>query len=610
MNSVGTVLLSIIMSSLFIVIIMLFRKLCRNRISMRLQYALWLLVALRLLVFPMPSVESDLSWMQYLQRYEEVVTQSATQVKIPYLSEVTAVSSTVSTTALSEENQETVVQTPQQVVKRSWEVSSVPLLWVIGEIIRLGWLVMFVFFVGYNIMFVRYLHKNRIPYEGCKARLKVYLVEHLPSPCLYGKSIYITPDVTTDEKKLQHVIAHEQGHFRQGDMLWSVVRCLCLIIYWWNPLVWIAAHLSKQDCELSCDEIAIKALGEEERIPYGETLLRLVCVRTSPKDFISISTTMTGSSKSMKQRIQRIAKQTQMVWWIAVLLICVCGFCFLGMSTKPRVENPTVALHDIAVSEFETRMFVTNYSDRYRLYLEQEQNGVSEALDNYYACFDDVATQECMEHLKEMNIPFLFDKVILESGGWIQEELGSEWNVVEDGSHRKFEKQITLQLGEEKYDLMVDGEVKVDLEENKVSAIGINPNCSFLQKLNELSKELQNEPQTIVAFEEASPLEEWAGDYVMTSQGDMFSPMLILQPDGTFSFGYDPLSSYLSYGTYEIKDQLVIAETMDGKYHYTFQILINEQLMFLPEQSSKIQLIDEEHSPTPPIEEWGAFQKE
>lgn len=610
MNSVGTVLLSIIMSSIFIVIIMLFRRLCRNKISMRLQYALWLLVALRLLVFPIPRVESDLSWMQYLQRYEEGMTQNATQIKIPYLSEVTTVSSTVSTTVLTQENQETVAQTPQQVVKRSWEASSVPLLWVIGEIIRLGWLVMFVFFAGYNIMFVRYLHKNRMPYEGCKARLKVYLVEHLPSPCLYGKAIYITPDVTTDEKKLQHVIAHEQGHFRQGDMLWSVVRCLCVIVYWWNPLVWIAAHLSKQDCELSCDEIAIKALGEEERIPYGETLLSLVCVRTRPKDFISMSTTMTGSSKSMKQRIQRIAKQTKMVWWIAVLLICVCGVCFLGMSTKQKVENPTVALHDIAVSEFETRMFVTNYSDRYRLYLEQEQNGVSEALDNYYACFEDVATQECMKHLKEMNIPFLFDKVILESGGWIQEELGRAWNVLEDGSHRKFEKQITLQLGEEQYDLMVDGEVKVDLEENKVSAIGINPNCSFMKKLDELSKELQNEPQTIVAFEEASPLEEWAGDYVMTSQGDMFSPRLILQPDGTFSFGYDPLSSYLSYGTYEIKDQLVIAETIDGKYHYTFQILMNEQLMFLPEQSSKIQLIDEEHSLTPPIEEWGAFQKE
>lgn len=461
--SVGTLLLSVLMSSFFIVMIILFRKLCGNKISMRLQYGLWLLVALRLLVFPMPSIESDLSWMKYLQKYENAITQRMVQAKIPYLSEVTTVSATVSTTTLSEENQETVAQTPQstqQVVKRSWEISNVPLLWVVGEIIRLGWLVMIIFFAGYNILFARYLYKNRMPYEGCKARLKVYLVEHLPSPCLYGKSIYITPDVTTDEKKLQHVIAHEQGHFRQGDMLWSMVRCLCLIIYWWNPLVWIAAQLSKQDCELSCDEIAIKTLGEEERIPYGETLLSLVCVKTRPKDLISMSTTMTGSSKSMKQRIQRIAKQTKMVWWIAVLLICVCGFCFLGMSTKQKIENPTV-----------------------------------------------------------------------------------------------------------------DGEVKV-------------------------------------AFEEASPLEEWAGDYVMTSQGDMFSPRLILQPDGTFSFGYDPLSSYLSYGTYEIKDQLVIAETMDGKYHYTFEILINEQLMFLPEQSSKIQLIDEEHSLTPPIEEWGAFQKE
>lgn len=459
MNSVGTVLLSIIMSSIFIVIIMLFRKLCRNKISMRLQYALWLLVALRLLVFPIPRVESDLSWMQYLQRYEEVMTQKVTQIKIPYLSEVTTVSATVSTTALSEENQETVEQTsqsPQQVVKRSWEVSSVPLLWAIGEIIRLGWLVMFVFFVGYNIMFARYLHKNRMPYEGCMARLKVYLVEHLPSPCLYGKSIYITPDVTTDEKKLQHVIAHEQGHFRQGDMLWSVVRCLCLIIYWWNPLVWIAAHLSKQDCELSCDEIAIKTLGEEERIPYGETLLSLVCVKTRAKDFISISTTMTGSSKSMKQRIQRIAKQTQMVWWIAVLLICVCGFCFFGVSTRASARSL----------------------------------------------------------------------------------------------------------------------------------------------------------QVVAESTEAICLSDIAGEYYVSSKEYVFQPKLSLQEDETFTFVYDPLSSYLSYGTYRVETQQLVAETMDGKYHYAFERRQDGTLVFLPEQSSKIQLIDEEHSPTPPIEEWGAFQKE
>ncbi len=50
------------------------------------------------------------------------------------------------------------------------------------------------------------------------------------------------------------------------------LRSVCLAVYWFDPLVWIAAAVSKADGELACDEAAIQALGEGERIPYGKTL--------------------------------------------------------------------------------------------------------------------------------------------------------------------------------------------------------------------------------------------------------------------------------------------------------------------------------------------------
>lgn len=48
---------------------------------------------------------------------------------------------------------------------------------------------------------------------------------------------------------------------------------MCLLV---NPLVWVAAWFSRLDCELACDEGALKRLGEEERIAYGKTLLQVV----------------------------------------------------------------------------------------------------------------------------------------------------------------------------------------------------------------------------------------------------------------------------------------------------------------------------------------------
>lgn len=83
-------------------------------------------------------------------------------------------------------------------------------------------------------------------------------------------------------ERLRHVLAHETAHARHLDPLWSLLRSVCLAVYWFDPLVWIAAAVSKADGELACDEAAIQALGEGERIPYGKTLLSLIPVRTGP----------------------------------------------------------------------------------------------------------------------------------------------------------------------------------------------------------------------------------------------------------------------------------------------------------------------------------------
>ena len=48
----------------------------------------------------------------------------------------------------------------------------------------------------------------------------------------------MTPQVAADETALRHVLAHEATHYRHGDPLWAVVRGACLVVHWWNPLVW------------------------------------------------------------------------------------------------------------------------------------------------------------------------------------------------------------------------------------------------------------------------------------------------------------------------------------------------------------------------------------
>ncbi len=57
--------------------------------------------------------------------------------------------------------------------------------------------------------------------------------------------------------------------------------------------------------------------------------------------------------------------------------------------------------------------------------------------------------------------------------------------------------------------------------------------------------------------------------------------------DKTFTFSYDPLSSYLSVGTYALNDDVLTLRTDDGLYTYVFYY-DNDTLAFVPDASSPL----------------------
>ena len=93
-------------------------------------------------------------------------------------------------------------------------------------------------------------------------------------------------------------------------------------------------RLVERDTELACDEAAIQALGEGERIPYGKTLLSLIPVRTGPGSPLLSATTMTADKRQLKDRITRIAQgqQTRAAALFLVLALAagVCAVTFTG----------------------------------------------------------------------------------------------------------------------------------------------------------------------------------------------------------------------------------------------------------------------------------------
>ena len=182
--------------------------------------------------------------------------------------------------------------------------------------------------------------------RGYEGPLPVYVAEALPSPCLFGlfrPAVYITPSAAADPAVLRHVLAHEYTHFRHGDHIWNVLRGAALAVHWWNPLVWLAAALSRRDCELACDEGTLKRLGEEERFAYGRTLLTLVTAQTRPAGLLSCATTMTGNGRTVARRVKRIARAPKRWLWAAiaaVLLAALAAACAFGQGGETDPGDP------------------------------------------------------------------------------------------------------------------------------------------------------------------------------------------------------------------------------------------------------------------------------
>lgn len=321
----------LISSSVLILALAILRLALRGRISARLQYALWLLVALRLLV-PVSLFHSPVSVAEAaapaIRRVESYSARTPVYV----------VSNAVSPAAGTPASQ----QPDSSPVRHSWTVKDAArYVWYIGMAVTAVW------FLLVNIRLARRLKKTRAPYEY-SAMLPVYTAPGLPSPCLFGllkPAVYLTAHAAGDGAQTTRIVTHELTHYRHGDMIWALLRSVCLVVWWFNPLVWLAAAISREDCELACDEGTIKALGEAARFDYGRTLVDMAAAgKGKASDLLCGATTMTGGDKSLRQRVTRIARAPKMSVSVAAIVLAIAavaaGCAFTGAAkTESALET-------------------------------------------------------------------------------------------------------------------------------------------------------------------------------------------------------------------------------------------------------------------------------
>lgn len=314
--------------SALIAVVLLVRAIFKNRVPKRMLYALWLVVLLKLCLpgtlvslpvlpaedaaAPAQSAERPVQTAPVIQRPAQTVTKPQTPAQQP----VSPVQETAKPAAKP--------LTTAQILQIAWFSGSALLgLWLFG-----AWAV-----------FTIRLHRDR-RFLGKRGGTCIYVSGAVKSPCLAGliPAVYLTEDVLRNDTT-ELIVRHELTHLHHLDFLWSLCRTIAVIVYWWNPLIWLAAICSKRDAELACDEAVAAGLQPEQRIAYARAILA-----QAPRKKAALSL----AGPPVKERILFLTKKQRtsvLCVILALLLVASATGCSFAELTRQKAGEITMPDH-------------------------------------------------------------------------------------------------------------------------------------------------------------------------------------------------------------------------------------------------------------------------
>ena len=319
-------MIEILLSSSALILAMVFlRALLRRHIPAGVQYALWLLVLLRLFI-PGTLFRGPVS---VARAAAPVIERAERTAELP----VSIGTGSVGEAALADPlPADAASSRPAPTLRQITRA-----IWFAGMGFMAGW------FFLVNVRLALQLKKNRKLYPG-SFYPPVYVIGDIPTPCLFGlfhPAVYLSERAAEDPIRAKQIIVHEQTHFHHGDTFWALLRSVCLILWWFDPLVWLAAELSRRDGELACDAETIRRLGEAARFDYGRTLVDMARVGTRPSELLSGATTMTAGKSSLRERVERISRAGRPSAALTLLALCLavtaagCAFAGAARNSAP-----------------------------------------------------------------------------------------------------------------------------------------------------------------------------------------------------------------------------------------------------------------------------------
>ena len=137
----------------------------------------------------------------------------------------------------------------------------------------------------------------------------LHVIDDLGTPMLWclGRPKLLLPThlvKTLSHERWRGILTHELAHLRRRDQWVSRLELAAGLIWWWNPIYWLARARLDAEAELACDAWVVWALPKD-RLTYAEVLFD-ICSNLLPAKPMAPSLSVAGSGRFFERRLTMI----------------------------------------------------------------------------------------------------------------------------------------------------------------------------------------------------------------------------------------------------------------------------------------------------------------
>lgn len=182
---------------------------------------------------------------------------------------------------------------------------------------------------------------------GIKRRIRLISQSSLRMPLAMGivRPTLLLPDniERQSDEQLRHVCLHELTHIKHGD-LWVLALMNGLrAVYWFNPFAWLCLKLVRADMETACDARVLRSIGVAARQDYIGTVLRFAGTREQQRLHAAMG--LADGRLTMEKRVRGMFRRSRTGVKARAAAVCV-ALLMLGASMltacQPTPETPPV----------------------------------------------------------------------------------------------------------------------------------------------------------------------------------------------------------------------------------------------------------------------------